>query len=231
MTTIRVITVATQAKNPVSPQSYFEQFKASWKRFGVEPVILGWGRPFPTCGMKIKYLEEYLEANKDFDWLIFCDALDTVTCASPEALVAKFKMHFSDECVVFAAERNCYPRKDWATLYPSIKSPYKYLNSGLFMGKRESVIANLQAMNAQTKHVLNDQESWTDAYLRRASMWHPIVTDSRCRLFQCLNAGSINDLDLDSESKIQNKLTLTNPLVFHGNGSTPMEKILKWLNL
>jgi hypothetical protein len=230
MTTIRVITVATQANNPVSPQSYFKQFKASWKRFGVEPVILGWGKPFPTTGAKIKYLDEYLEANKDFDWLIFCDALDTVTTCAPEKLVEKFQLHFDDRAVVFSAERNCFPSPELAASYPHTKSPYKYLNSGLFMGKRESVLDNLARMNSETKHTTQDQWTWTDAYLRRISMWHPIVLDNKCRLFQSLHE-SLDDLALDSESRIYNKQTLTNPLIFHGNGSTPMEKILKWLKL
>jgi hypothetical protein len=215
---IRVVTVATQGKNPASPHTYFEQFKASWRK------------PFPTTGMKLKYLEEYLATHKDFEWLIFCDALDTVTSCAPETLVEKFLFHFDDETVVVSAERNCFPFPELAAKYPSTKSPYKYLNSGLYMGRRESVMANLALMDAATKYSVKDQGTWTDAYLRKLTVWYPIVLDNKCRLFQSLH-GSLDDVGLDRAGNIVNKHTLTTPLVFHGNGSTPMDKILKWLKL
>lgn len=229
MTTIRVITVATQAKNPSSPQSYFEQFKASWRRHGVEPVILGWGRPFPRTWAKLKYLEEYLADHKDFNYLLFCDALDTVTSASAEAVLERFLAHYDENSVVFSGEKNCWPNKEKAERYPP-GTGEKYLNSGLWMGRRLSAVRLISLMNSETKYAQNDQASWTDMYLEQKSPTTPVVVDRKCHLFQSLCSGSIDDLMLDGES-IRNKVTGTNPLIFHGNGSTPMEKILKWLKL
>jgi hypothetical protein len=233
MEDIRVITVATRADR------HFHKFKASWNRFGVDPVLLGWGQTFLGFGCKLKWLAEYLEQRHEFKYLLFCDAFDTVTTCGPNSILENFQKLASETVshpgrphapeIIFSAERNCWPDADRAREYPSAKSPYRFLNSGLMIGLTSAFRQLLERGHASDVPPNGrDQATYTDFFLRQTA---PISLDYDCRIFQSL-WGSLPDVEWHGgKQAIRNRITGEYPLIFHGNGNTDMTQVLQWLRL
>jgi procollagen-lysine,2-oxoglutarate 5-dioxygenase, invertebrate len=210
MTNPCVLTVATKEKD------YYPHFRRSCELNGIQPVILGRGRRYPGHGVKIKLVEEYVRAYAtEFSHFIYVDAFDALFFTGLTELMSKFEGQ--PHRLVFSAERNCYPDGWKEPLYPDAPTPYRFLNSGFWMGCSPEVTRMFQLINVDLLlEQTNDQQVFTDLFLHRQA---GIALDYACELCQSL-ASSEGDVFYNGRiGRVINTLTDQMPCVVHGNGN------------
>lgn len=213
-------------------QSYyiFEAFKASLRRFGVEPRILGWREHWGGLMTKPRRFREYLRKGQcEGDVLIVCDAWDVVFAAHPDEIGQKYLQIWGRPETVFNTERNCFPRGDLAPEFDEeakiVTTPWKYLNSGFMVGTPENILKLLESMDLDSipdDHQLpdrswfnpNDQEHFTLAFLKQPV---PMALDYNAELCMTGHGTTVDQLDF-SQPRIKQTITGTYPMAFHFNG-------------
>jgi hypothetical protein len=247
-----VITISNRI--PHEPYYFFPQFMASCTRQGFQPVFLGgppqatgWKNPlYKGLMSKPKLLLEYLlKEGSKFEHVIVCDAWDIIWLTTPEEVIYNFKG--IGRPIVFNAERNCFPRadfKDKFTLITPQDSPYRFLNSGFFVGETAAVIQMLQEMHLEnipddsknpdgSWNTPNDQEFYQQWFLETAKGLIAGL-DYRGILCQSLHdAGPREFAYIPDRKRVVSLLTGNEPCVVHGNGNGKewLKKFITWLNL
>jgi hypothetical protein len=213
-----LLTVASESKR------YFKAFIQSAKKNDTFPVVLGFGQPYNGHGVKLKLVKQFLEkAAAGYSHVLFCDAYDVVLASGLDQITACFQEFGAP--IIFSAERNCHPNPRMATQYPSSSTPYRFLNSGVWMGSTEALQEMFSRIEAdKVPDRTNDQAVFTNVFLRNPA---PIALDYQCRIAQSLHS-SVGDIAYEN-GRIINKLTGSFPCVFHGNGDTSLDQILMWL--
>ncbi|KAH8087773.1 prolyl 4-hydroxylase alpha-subunit [Aureococcus anophagefferens] len=125
--------------------------------------------------------------------------------------------------VLFAGEPTCWPDPSLADRYPPCASPYRFVNSGCFVGRARA----LKALVARASARDDDQLLATLYYLRdpvRARV------DSACSRWQCLGGvGTLGDGELawapgsDGRPALRNARHGTTPCAVHGNGDGELQ--------
>lgn len=166
-------------------------------------------------GSKIIETYNYLKAHQDITHFFYSDAWDTFALGSMEEALSKIK---DKEIILFSAERACYPHGEKAPLYPENKSPWKYLNGGGWFASSELFCKMVEAAPCEYSTV--DQVYFTDRFLEGT---HGIQLDYECSLFQTI--AFCPDTDFEYYNRMLNSVTKKRPLLFHGNGHTPMQHL------
>lgn len=102
--------------------------------FNVDQMDWNGGLDAKQCtggGIKLRLLSQQLHSLDDSDIVLFTDAYDVVYCATEEEIVRRY-LAMKEE-IVFAAERYLWP--DRKLRFPPSATPYRYLNSGTFIGR------------------------------------------------------------------------------------------------
>lgn len=177
------------------------------------------------------------------EYIIFSDCWDLVFTISPSHLFETYLQWFPDKPIVISSEKNCFPA-DLKDEYDSLPytSSYRYLNSGMIVGKTSDMLKILEAMdldnvpndyrqeNGQMYHV-NDQFLYQQIFLKQPVK---MVLDYNQILCNTLHSVSIDELSLEPQG-ILNKETGRVPCAFHFNGNAKTEglrePILKYLKL
>lgn len=235
----QVITCAD--KPPKQPYYLWKEFHTSLDRYGVKPVVLGFGQPWRGLGSKPKLLKRAIETGVvTTGVIIFCDAFDVVFAKNPAVIVDHLLASGTE--VIWNAEKSCFPNATLAGSHPPCATPYRYLNSGLSVGYTASFLGALQEMNADAIHDdfqnadgswvhANDQNNWMMQFLGSGI---PMKLDSNCEVFQTMCSVTADELDMSGEL-IRNKVTNTTPAAYHFNGPGKTqgmrEPILKHLGL
>lgn len=194
-------------------------------------------------GTKPKWLYQALKSGMvDTPYVIFTDCWDMVFTRNPELIIDRFVYSFRSDLVI-SCEKNCFPA-DLKDEYDALNPPtsYKYLNSGMIVGKTEALLKALEAMDLQNvpddyrkedgnmEHI-NDQFLWQQLFLKQPVK---IALDYKQQLCQTMHDVSIDELDFTG-AKIRNIETDSYPLAIHMNGGSKTsgvrEPILKHLNL
>ena len=187
-------------------------------RYGlqIEPLGLGtaWrgGDMFngPGGGQKINLLRPALQQLPPEQPTLFVDGYDTIICGHAADIVAAWNRTCNGP--LFAAEVYCWPDKHRIDDYPQIDTPYRFLNSGAFIGKAGDLLGIVE--DSIDDHA-DDQLYYTERFL---SGKYNIALDSNCQLFQCLN-GALDDVQSDEgRGMLFNRRTETWPAVIHANG-------------
>ena len=200
--------------------------------FGFQPTILGMGEPWSGLCNKPRRLRNWLRSGDcTSDYLISSDSYDVVFGVSPQEVVDRFTSgHFDTDAICCNAERGLFPRGDLQPFFDRADhggSPWKYLNSGLYIGKPSVILQMLELMFLDEIHDdyqrpdgsychVNDQAIYQTAWVLQEGR---INLDYNCELFQCGSACTIDEFDL-SGSHVRNIVTGTEPLVFHFNGGS-----------
>ena len=96
----------------------------------------------PGGGQKINLLKNYINTLPDSDVILFADGYDTFVNEPIEEIERRF-LEFKCKAL-FAAEEWCWPDESLADSFPEATmdfkgvtqpSPYRYLNSGLFIAR------------------------------------------------------------------------------------------------
>jgi len=220
-----VISVATD-KNHIGYKNYIHQLR----KYGINYKILGlndsWKGGDMEKGMgggyKINLLKKEL-SGWDINTihstiLLFTDSYDVLINSTDNNILNRYydamTKYNKHNCVLFTAEKDCWPDISLACKYPNNNSPYLYLNSGGFIGTAYNIYSLIR--DATISNTDDDQLFFTNKYLND-KLKEKIILDYNCYIFQALN-NSIKDVVFHDANIIQNKLFDTYPIVIHGNG-------------
>lgn len=209
----------------------FAAFKASAKRHGLNPIILGWGQPWRGLGCKPKLLKRAIEDGTiKSEFILFADAFDVVFAGGRDEIVERWAAAFNGHKITWNAETNCFPDANLAAFHPPSPSPWRYFNSGLSIGMTEAYLAIFDQMGV---------DAWPDDFIKPDGQWHHtndqgelmkkflfgqcgeheprMNLDTGCVLFQTL-VGVPADILAIEDGRIRNTVTDSHPVVFHANG-------------
>jgi len=234
---------------PLEPYYCYFQFEKSTE--GTNKLVVGGiGSHYTGLCDKAKFLYRAIKAGYvKTEYIIVCDCWDLVFCTTPEEIILKFLGFDCD--LVISAERNCFPA-DLVSEYDNLShtSSFKYLNSGMIVGRTDAMLYMLEQMKVEEipndyfdgeKNIhFNDQFEYQKMYIKLLELKAngdsciKVRLDYECLLSVPLHQVTIEDLDF-SEPRIRLKETNTYPCVMHMNGSSKTdglrEPILKHLNL
>lgn len=195
---------------------------AANKPGGYQPIFL---RQLREAG--VPYMSEYLPNftwAKRLEWMkliaqsrssthiVFTDAWDMLFFGTKEGL--EEEADWMIEPILFGAEKNCFPTPGLAPLYPDYPHPWKYLNAGCFMVRREWLADFLAQFDLSG--VKDDQEFWTHRFL-----YDNIGDlDYECRLVQ--NLFMWEKGELVGHTRPYNTITDTFPIFIHANGKSSL---------
>jgi GR25 family glycosyltransferase involved in LPS biosynthesis len=207
---ITILTVATDKNDPL------ERFEKSCNIHNLKYKILGLGKKWtggdmkngPGGGMKLNLLKEELKDYNDEDIILFSDSYDVIFISNEEEIYEKY-LSFNTN-MLFSAEKACWPDINMSIHFNS-DSPYKYLNSGGFIGNVKSIN---KLISGTFEDTYDDQLLIQKNYVKYKDILN-IKLDTKCIIFQT----SSNDIDiLYNENRIKNNIFNTKPCHYHGNG-------------
>jgi len=198
---VRVVTVATHDCDGL------ERFRRSCPG----AVVLGldsdrsYDMSYPGGGFKVNLLKRFIEScENDHEMILFTDSFD--------AIIKNLNFRIDPFVVLFSAEVYCWPDSSLAKEYPQTLTPFRFLNSGGFLGSVGLLREILKFGDISDAE--DDQLFYTRAFL---SQRYNIQLDTQCNVFQTFN-GAQRYIRLAGD-RVYNAVTGTYPLVLHGNGS------------
>jgi len=129
---LRVVTFADSIDNRIS------LLQNSCKEFGLPLEVLGVGKKWKGNAFKLAYLFDFLQQASDDELYLIVDAFDVVITSSAQEICSLFREADSD--ILFSAEANFYfsdreLKPYYWRFYPQSPTPYRFLNSGSFIGR------------------------------------------------------------------------------------------------
>ena len=183
------------------------------------------GKPWNSFLDKLYAVREFLSTLHDTDILCFTDAYDAILFPpdDPNEMETAFKEFHTD--ILFSAETNCFPWEHVTKFYPFTESPYKYLNSGGYVG---TVKALKQIFSYEIDKSPCDQGYFTYIYINylHDSAKKPdytITLDTECKFFQTAYAVPWEHFQFQN-GKFYNTVTKQSPYLLHFNGKQFMTK-------
>jgi hypothetical protein len=201
-------------------------------RYKYDLIILGWGVPWRGLSQKLEAAHAYARSLPPKDIILFTDAFDVLFTGDSNEIVDIFTA--SNASVIFSAECGCWPHiienggRDCFHRYPESPTPYRYLNSGSWIGYA-STAAEMLAIVIKEAGVnfanANDQKLMADLFMAKRM---DIQLDYYNSIFQSMHmtldpplkrCNPVEDLQYDSVSKRWiNRVTHGKPAVIHFNG-------------
>ena len=186
-------------------------------------------------GAKITLFHDAIKDLPADDLVMFVDGYDVLFCADSDEIINKFEsMNIPSDMVLFSAERACWPVKTpyenlCTNAYkreglPDIQTPYKYLNSGMYMGRVGAIRNIISPRLGEIEPGTDDQGFYAENYTGLTPGARKIVLDSESVIFQNLvEEPEGNIAFLPNEKRWMNVTTKTKPSVFQGNGPSKNE--------
>lgn len=228
-----LVNVATDATN-IGYTNYIHQLH----KYGIHYKTLGLNKPWKGGNMeegmgggyKINLLQEELSTwdtnTLHSTILLFTDSYDVLINSTENNILNRYydamTKYNKHNCVLFSAEKDCWPDRTLMCKYPKYNSPYLYLNSGGFIGTAHNIYSLI--MDATISNTDDDQLFFTNLYLTD-TLKQRIALDYDCYLFQTLN-NSLSDISFHGKYIIRNIVFNTYPLVIHGNGPLQYKQIM-----
>ncbi len=217
-----------------TPYYNHEAWLESLRRFDASPSVIGLGEPWGGLMTIPRRMRKWLrEGGCKSKYLIFSNCFDVIFTAPPDVIAERWGC---GDDVMFNTEKDLFPASNLAHRFPDTGSPWRYLNSGLYIGKPDAILAMLEAMWMDeicddhlsssplhgTGQVNVVDQNWFQ--LLFAAQPIPITLDTKCECFQTLSSCTWDEFDM-SGPKIVNKATGSIPLIFHANGGAKNEML------
>jgi hypothetical protein len=203
-------------------------FIESCERFNIHYHLYGLGEPWTWLyDAKVERLILELETINS-EYILVNDGDDTFFLAGEDEIMKKYLD--STATILVSADRqqdegdSRWPQSIFRDRYPQSPTPWRYCNSGGYIGKRKDILHLLYNMSSlkcpdyihiyRSKDWNNDQFRMSVAYLNG----YPLTIDTNCNLFQtmgCVESGEI----VIQDDRIGNTVTKTKPSVVHFNGN------------
>ena len=168
----------------------------------------------PGGGQKVNILKNYINNLPDHDVILFADGYDTFTTKEIEEIERRY-LEFQCK-VLFGAEEWCWPDKNLSDQFPHSETPYRYLNSGLFIGRVDELKKILE------EPILDNEDDQLYYQRRFLSGEFDIKLDYEGYIFQCYDPLVCNDKSGSTSSNsidaMYNPITKCFGCMYHGNG-------------
>lgn len=166
----------------------------------------------PGGGQKVNILRSYLDKLPDHDVVLFMDGFDTFAATDLEEITRRY-LEFKCK-VLFAAEQYLWP--DESLDFPECDTPYRYLNSGLYIGRVDEL---KKILKGKIEDHEDDQLFFQKKYL---SGEYDIALDHECYVFQCHDLA----VGVNFNKQLDNQITQCCPCLYHGNGADSAKRKL-----
>ncbi len=162
---------------------------------------------------KVRAVAAFASSVPNDDIVCFLDAYDVVLVdPDPRTRLEQACASLAPNQVMVSAETNCFPWAHVRDLYPFSTSPYRFLNSGGYVGRAQAVARLLS--DPALKEAPCDQGFLTYLYLRGSS----IQLDTACEVFQSMYGVPWSHMHIGKGSAV-NIHTKTHPVMLHFNGT------------
>lgn len=218
---LRVLTYATKA-TPMLCDSLLVALV-----HGVPLTLIGFGEAYHGNFQKLTGARDVVATLAPDTLVLFADAYDVLYATGAAGLRAGFNaLRVPPSKVLFMGERGCWPDWDMGPLgrkfcteeYPASATPYRYVNSGVWMGRAAAAHRLLTVLASYTPG-LDDQHVTGHLFVDR-NEWFALDRDAR--LFQSMH-GNAKDVQFYPPSEVFNRLTNSTPRVLHFNGGAKDE--------
>ena len=189
-------------------------------------TLLGFGEEYRGNYQKLRGARAHVASLPPRTLVLFADAYDVLYGASGAALRRRFdELRVPAERVLFMAEKGCWPDWDMAFgrdfclhRYPRSRTPYRFVNSGVWMGRAEAAYALLTELQAFTPG-LDDQHVTGHMFIDRPEAF---ALDYNSTLFQSLQGDGVGSPAVVQWKRgaVRNQATGSSPLVMHFNGGS-----------
>lgn len=210
--TLLAYTVATHD----SPE--LRRLVQSFRRSGIPLLVLGYGCKWQGFGNKILWLKEQLSKQNlvESHIVLFVDAYDVINLGTSSEIIEKFTKFNRD--LVISGEKGCHPDPHLAEEFKDNSPPFRYPNSGGYIGYSSAVIEMLKSAKISPHE--DDQRFVTRYVIQNAEK---CVIDTNCEIFLPLFDMDVTDLKLtDDNTRILLREKGTLPCVLHGNGPSKL---------
>lgn len=195
-----------------------EKLIQSCHKNGINLDILALGHPYFGNGTKFIHLVQYLNALNEDDIVMFVDAFDVLIVSSKKKILRKFLRENTP--FLMSAEMNCAPHPHLASSYPPAPTPFKYINTGSFIGYVRNLKAWLQDLQPISAREC-DQGQTTIHYLKHPNNRQHFKLDYHCRLFLPLYLLHDHEVKIDKTHRIvECMITHSYPCLIHANGQS-----------
>ena len=174
-------------------------------------------------GQKINILRDYISKLPDDDIVFYCDGYDVFVVDELDEFLYRYAE--LNHKVIFAAEQYCWPvdnEEEQKALvskhFPDLDTKYKYLNSGVFIGR----VSELKSILSDP--IENDGDDQLYCQKQYLSEEYDMVIDTDCYMFQCHEAEVYPKKGL-----LFNPNTRCFNLLYHGNGGHDAKQKLNQL--
>ena len=210
--TVHVITIGTEENKLTKLRNSAHVQGIKYLNIGEKVQWNGTDMTGPGGGMKINLLKAHIEYEElpDTDIILFTDAYDVFYADTLHTIKERYK-GFNHK-VVFSAESVCWPDESIAEQFPPTNTPYRYLNSGTFIGEVGELKKILSHSNITDQE--DDQLFYQEAYLEGL---YDIVLDTEGYIFQTHEPGI-----QVTNGQLNNGICC--PCIYHGNGGAEAKK-------
>ncbi|KAL9647437.1 hypothetical protein ABK040_006798 [Willaertia magna] len=201
--------------------------------------VVGYGMTNFTLSKKIDIMFKEIEKIKNPNAIIlFVDAFDVIILQSAVDMVKKFTTLYNGKSIIYNGEKNCHPFgvvertiKRWGGheaycegVHPKTSSPFKYLNSGAFIGRQKKLLEFYKLiinLPNDIKYDLFDDQGMS-AYVWLTYARDYVTLDYNADLFLSLLEVDAHGLDLQkvNDHTFKTKFKQFNNYIsmVHGNG-------------
>lgn len=202
---VHILTVGTDRKKCVRLNDSGAKNRIYPKNLGNNQHWQGTDMSGPGGGHKLNLVKQYLQNVPDTDVILFTDAYDVFYASDLETIVKRY-IGFNTR-LLFSAEQYCWPDSNLADKFPETDTPYRYLNSGTYIGEAQEL---KKILNPPIDNSADDQLFIQQAFL---SGLYDIKLDTECYIFQ-----THDDAVSKNNTQLYNKKTSCFPCIYHGNG-------------
>ena len=174
-------------------------------------------------GQKINILRDHISKLPDDDIVFYCDGYDVFVVDELDEFLYRYAE--LNHKVIFAAEQYCWPVDNGeeqkalvSKHFPDLDTKYKYLNSGVFIGR----VSELKSILSDP--IENDGDDQLYCQKQYLSEEYDMVIDTDCYMFQCHEAEVYPKKGL-----LFNPNTRCFNLLYHGNGGHDAKQKLNQL--
>lgn len=200
------------------PPTDYALLQDSCARVGIDLQTYGDGQVWPSYTHRLRDAAAFLDMRTETHCL-FLDSADTFICDDASELLERFYT-FSRQ-FVFSAEKNCWPDASKADYFPGDGTPYRFLNAGAWMGKREYTVNMLRRVwstyHYRPTFEQDDTRCFVHACIDGVIPADDYAIDHHCRIFHSM----CGYVDGEIDAQLHNTITDTRPAVFHFNGRAP----------
>lgn len=210
-----VLTVASDEAKAKLLYTSAERQKIAVANLGKDVEWKGGNMSGPGGGQKVNLVKQGIADYADDTIVLFVDGYDVVINDDLDTIVERFKDAQCD--VLFAAEKTCWPDVNLAGLFPDTGTEYKYLNSGVYIGK---VGAIKKLFVDEIGDAEDDQLYMQKQYLRQAALGVNAKLDYENYIFQCVAKTLDDEVLVKQNGQVLNVRTRCCPCIVHGNGGS-----------